>query len=291
MRWRDRTIVAFDTETTGLQPFGGDRVIEFGGVKLQLDESGDVVFREDVSFLINPGIPIPRKVTELTGISDKDVRGKPSFADVAHEISELFIDTITVAHNYPFDAAFLRRELGLAGVDWHEPMAAIDTVDVSRRVYPNERSHRLGELVKRVGVKLDNWHRATDDAAACGLAFIEMAKRADLPDDLHEMLDWANAIGRPPEGGITIDPLGVPIFAEGPHAGDRVAEHPLHLAWMTRAKVRGERGWQFRFAESTRRWAARWLEVRGSGRARSSPKSFRTTDWTLDSCIADPRAC
>ncbi len=73
MQWRRHPIVAFDTETTGLEPFAGDRIIEFAAVVLELGPDGRVARREDHSFLVNPGIPIPRKVTEITGIADHHV--------------------------------------------------------------------------------------------------------------------------------------------------------------------------------------------------------------------------
>ncbi len=108
--------------------------------------------------------------------------------------------------------------------------------------------------------------------------------------DLQALLDWANAIGRPPEDGpLDLDANGHPVFREGPHQGARVADHPLHLAWMDKARVRDAEGWRWRYPESTRRWARRWLEVRAAGRAVQNPKTFHSTDWTLDPCIADPR--
>ena len=91
-------------------------------------------------------------------------------------------------------------------------------------------------------------------------------------------------------GPLRVDAYGTPTFAEGPHAGEAIFEHPLHLAWIEKAKVRRADGWHFRYPESTRQWVRRWLKVRASGRARQSVKSFRADDWTLDSCIASSRA-
>ncbi|MFT7519326.1 MAG: hypothetical protein ACI9MC_001466 [Kiritimatiellia bacterium] len=117
-----------------------------------------------------------------------------------------------------------------------------------------------------------------------------MARRHDVDDDLHAMLDWARAIGRPPVNGpIGPDEDGRIVFLEGEHQGSLVGQHPLHLQWMAMARVRGPEGWVFRFPQSTRHWIARWLRVRGSGRARQNPKSFRSQDWVLDSCITDDR--
>ncbi len=290
MRWKSSAIVAFDTETTGLEPFAGDRIIEFAAVVLQLDDDGHVAAREDHSFLINPGIPIPRKVTEITGINDADVMDAPAFEVVADDIESILRDSVSVAHNYPFDLAFLTKEFQRIGRWWPEPIAEIDTVDLSIRCFADARSHKLSDVCARVGVTLDGAHRATNDAAACGEVFAALARRHDVEDDLQAMLDWAGAIGRPPEiGPIGIDEHSRVVFVEGPHRDAPVAEHPIHLAWLEKARERTDNGWRFRFPESTRSWVRRWLEVRGAGRAKQNPKSFHSEDWVLDSCIATRR--
>ncbi|MBX2803924.1 MAG: 3'-5' exonuclease [Myxococcales bacterium] len=294
MKWKQLPILAFDTETTGLEPFGGDRVIEFAAVELRLGPDGSVEDRIDHSWLINPERDIPRKVTEITGISASDVADKPRFIDVAEQIHKLLANAVTVAHNYPFDLAFLtrefddvRRQTGERSMHWPEPLAEVDTVDLSMRTFPDARSHRLADLTERLNVELERAHRATDDAAACGLCFVEMARRKEVEDDLQAMLDWANAIGRPPEDGpIGSDDTGRTVFLQGPHEGKQVSQFPVHLAWMNKARVRGPDGWRWRFSEGVRRWTQRWLEVRGAGRAKQNPKTFHAQDWVLDPCVA-----
>lgn len=293
MKWKSLPIVAFDTETTGLEPFGGDRIIEFAAVVLQLGPDGRVAHREDHNFLVNPERPIPRKVTEITGISEADVAGAPPFAAVAHRIHALFQGAVTVAHNYPFDMAFLSAELERVGLHWPEPLAEIDTVDLSMKVFPDARSHKLSDLSDRLDVRLERAHRATDDAAACGYSLAEMARRHGdgLEDDLQSLLEWAQAIGRPPEDGpFDLDPHGRVVFAEGPHRGEPVSRFPVHLAWMNKARTRVDGRWRWRYSDSVRGWAQRWLEVRGAGRAKQSAKSFHASDWVIDSCLARPRA-
>lgn len=291
MRFRHLPIIAFDTETTGLHAFDGDRVIEVGVVKLELDAEGEVVNRTDFSRLVNPGIPIPRKATEITGIRDSDVANKPPFSDIAQELHGLLGQGIAVAHNFPFDLAFLDQEFRKAGMNWPEPTAEVDTVDLSIKLFPDANGHKLGDLAQRCNVLLENAHRATDDAAACGLAFAHLLRRAEVGDDLQELLDWANAIGRPPaEGPLQPGGDGRIAFDEGPHAGRPIVEHPLHLSWMTKARTRTAQGWQFRYAESTRRWIERWLNIRGAGRARGSQKGLHPDGWQIDSCIAMDRA-
>jgi DNA polymerase III epsilon subunit family exonuclease len=287
VRFKHLPIVAFDTETTGLNPFDGDRVIEVGIVTLTLDERGEVVDRQDYSQFVNPGIPIPRKVTEITGIRDSDVLDAPTFADIAFDVHERLGAGIAVAHNFPFDLAFLAQELRLSGLGWPYPIAEVDTVDLSMKVFPDAGSHKLGDLAKRCDVPLENAHRATDDAAACGLALAHLMRRRDLEDDLQALLDWAEAIGRPPADGTFADgERGGFVFADGPHAGRSIEEHPLHLGWMLKARVKGPNGWQYRYTDATRRWVRRWLDVRGSGRAKGGVKPVHPDAWQLDSCIA-----
>lgn len=290
MKWKHLPVVAFDTETTGLEPFAGDRIIEIAAVVFDLDAEGRVANRRSWSTFVNPERDVPRKVTEITGIKPEQVTSAPRFAEVADELSALIRNAVTVAHNYPFDLAFLTKEFEAVGRHWPEPLAEVDTVDLSMRTYPDAKSHRLSDLAERLGIELERAHRATDDAGACGAAFAELVRRHGIPDDLQVMLDWANAIGRPPEDGpLGPDEHGRIVFLEGPHTGRPVAEHPIHLAWMDKARMRGPDGWRWRYPDSVRRWVRRWLEVRGAGRARGGQKGVHPTDWALDPCIAVPR--
>ncbi len=290
MLWNQLPIVAFDTETTGLDPFGGDRVMEVAFVVLRTDANGRVASAEPHVHLVDPGIPIPRKVTEITGLTDADVQGKPPFSAIAAEVAELLGSGIAVAHNLPFDVAFLRRELEAAGVPWREPIASIDTVDLSMRLYGEVKGHKLSDVVKRLDIELTEAHRARNDAEACGRAFLEMARRHDAPAELEALLDWADAIGQPPiDGPFGVDAWGVPVLAFGEHEGEAVWEHPTLLAWVSKARVRRNDGWDWRFPESARRWADRYLRIRTAGRMVQGSKSFRAADWTLDPCLHDAR--
>lgn len=304
MRWKDRAIVAFDTETTGLSPFAGDRVIEFAAAVFRLDADGRIASQESHAWLINPGIPIPRTASEVSNITDKDVADAPRFEDVANDIARLLADSITVAHNYEFDMAMLTNEFRLLNRDWPEPFAEVDTLNVSLKHFPDARSHKLSELCDRLGIVLTDAHRALNDASACGRCFVEMARRHDVNDDLQAMLDWANAIGRPPEDGpFASNAANQVILADdelrrralpsrpkdvGEDTWLRVSNHPTLLAWMEKARVRRPEGWDWRFPESTRRWIRRFLSVRGAGRSRTTPKGFHAADWVLDSGIAIP---
>lgn len=282
-------VVAFDTETTGLSPFGGDRIIEFAAVTLHLGEDGRVSDIESYSCLINPGMPIPRVTREITGITDADVVDAPSFGEVADNIRKLLQDAVTVAHNYAFDHAFLSEEYRRIEQGWPEPLAEVDTVDVSLRCFPDQRGHKLIDVCNRLDIRLEGAHRATNDAEACGRCFVELARRHQVADDLQTMLDWAHAIGRPPADSVLeMDPEGHVVFGTGPYAGNPIAAHPIHLAWMLKARELGPSGWTYRFTEKTRGWIKRWLDVRGAGRAKQNAKPSRPDSWMLDPCIATP---
>lgn len=292
MDWRKQRIVAFDTETTGLSPFDGDRVIEFAAVEIFVDSHGRVVRTIPHAMLFNPGIPIPSKVVQLTGIDDAKVAKEPPFEEKARQVRELLANSICVAHNFPFDRAFLSAELRRSGLNWPDPVGEIDTVDLSIKCFPDAQSHKLGDVARRLGIRLEEAHRATHDAEACGRAFVEMARMNDAPSDLHGMLDWADALGHPPENAaIRVGPQGVTVFTEGEHAGQPVEHHPVTLQWMTMARKRQDGAWHYRYPESLRRWAARFLKVRGAGRARQAPKSPGPEDWGIDSnALPLPRA-
>lgn len=283
MRWQDLRIVAFDTETTGLNPENGDRVIEFAAVELRIDPAGHVRDTKAHVFLFDPGIPIPREASDVSGIKDEDVAGAPKFETRAVEIQKLLQGAIAVAHNFPFDQRMLSAELKRVDLRWPVCAAEIDTVDLSRHFFPEAKSHKLGELAQRLEIPLENAHRADHDAEACGRAFLAIARKHAAPPDLAALLEWADAIGDPPATGhLGRNGDGVLVFLEGPKAGEPVEAHPDLLAWMQYARERTAGGWGLRYPESARRWAERWLRIRGSGRATQGLKGFGAGDWGLD---------
>lgn len=283
MRWSDCRVVAFDTETTGLLPHEGDRIMEFAAVELRVDASLRVTSVKPHDFLINPEMPIPRKATQVTGIQDDDVADAPVFAERASDVFRLLKDAVVVAHNLPFDLAFLRMELERAGSSWPPTRAEVDTLTLSKRRMSELKVHKLGEVARVLGVPLDNAHRATNDAEACGRVMVEMARKFDAPVELDGFVEWADAMSPPPETGhLALGSRGLPVFLTGPYKGEPVESHPDHLQWMTLALERHEGRWRSRFPDSVQRWARRWLRVRGSGRIRANPRGQSSADWNLD---------
>jgi DNA polymerase III epsilon subunit-like protein len=285
MRWRELSLIAFDTETTGLHPEEGHRVIEFAGIEFRLNPDGSIKQAIPHHYLFNPEIPIPKEATEVSGIRDEDVAKSPVFAQHAQAIHKLLSTCLSIAHNFPFDQRFLSYEFSRVGLRWPSPPAEIDTLDLSRAFFPEARSHKLVELAARLDIPLQGAHRATNDAEACGRCFFELARRQNAPDDLAGLLDWAGAVGHPPETGhLGRSPDGSIIFLEGEHKGDTVESHPDSLMWMTVALQFVGGQWRKRYPEAVCNWIERWLRCRASGRAlgAGNMKGFGPAEWGID---------
>ena len=152
--------VVLDLETTGLSCLY-NRMIEFGAVKI---ENGLEVGRMDI--LVNPGVPIPQKIIEITNITNEMVKDKPTAKEALPKIVEFLGDAILVTHNADFDFNFLQEELRRNNM----PLLTnpvIDTLALSRYLFPESRNHRLGSLCRNIDVEYDEdaAHRADYDAS------------------------------------------------------------------------------------------------------------------------------
>jgi DNA polymerase III epsilon subunit family exonuclease len=138
-RLTDITLLAFDTETTGLSPIM-HRLVEIGAVRFRLDDRELATFQT----LINPQILIPHDVQRVHGITDRMVRGKPTVEHVLPQFIEFLgeSDTILLAHNAPFDLGFLAMAFTRLGMTF-PPHHLFDTLEMTRRLYPTWPSHRL----------------------------------------------------------------------------------------------------------------------------------------------------
>jgi DNA polymerase-3 subunit epsilon len=157
-------IAVIDFETTGISPGQGDRATE---VAIVLTENGQVVDR--FQSLMNAGVHIPAFITQLTGITNAMVAGAPPAEAVMAEAARFVGELPMVAHNASFDRRYWIAELARAGVPAPQPFAC--TVLLSRRLYPEAPSHKLGSLVDWFHLpRTGRAHRALADAEmAAGL--------------------------------------------------------------------------------------------------------------------------
>ncbi len=170
---KDVTFVCFDLETTGLS-IRYDRITEFGAVKIV---NGFVTDRLDI--LINPTIPIPKKIEEKTNITNEMVKDQPTFKEVYNKIHEFIKGSVLVSHNIEFDFGMLNEAMERDGFG-SLTMSAIDTLALSRYIFPENQNHNLGALCRRLDVNYDteSAHRADYDAEVLSKCF--MALRADF---------------------------------------------------------------------------------------------------------------
>lgn len=159
MKLRERSLVFFDLETTGLNPWRGDRLIEIGAVR-----SVNQAVTETFSVLVNPLRPIPPEVSSVHGITDEDVRGAATQDDVIPKFIEFIGEDVLLAHNASFDIGFLSSALKDLGMPIPENIV-VDTLTLSRKLFPEYDRHSLDILRERYALASGGFHRATRDAA------------------------------------------------------------------------------------------------------------------------------
>ena len=139
--------IVLDTETTGLDPMSGDRIVEIGIVELFNHMPTGRTFHR----YLDPQRTMPRDAFEIHGLGDDFLRGKPTFAAVARDFLDFVADAPMVIHNAPFDMGFINAELARAGLAALPAKQAIDTATIARRRYPGA-SNSLDALCRRFGV-------------------------------------------------------------------------------------------------------------------------------------------
>lgn len=165
----DEEVIVFDIETTGLSPQSCN-ITEIGAVRVK---SGEVL--EEFNMLTDPGIPIPEKITELTGITDEMVAGQPSNAEAVKAFLDFCGDRMLIAHNADFDTSFIRKVSGEAGLEFNN--SYLDTVSMSRYVNPELKKHKLDILADYFKLGEFNHHRASDDAKMLAEIFYRMTDK------------------------------------------------------------------------------------------------------------------
>lgn len=169
----DGTFICFDIETTGLSA-ARDKITEIGAVKV---ENG--VITDKFSTFVNPEMPIPQKITQLTGITDEMVKDAPSQSEAVSAFLEFAGDNVLVAHNAPFDTSFIAKACEDMGREYN--YTSIDTVAISRAILTDIKNCKLDTVAKFLRLGEFNHHRATDDAEMLAKIFITLCRR--LTDD------------------------------------------------------------------------------------------------------------
>ena len=177
--------VVFDLETTGFSPVN-NRIIEIGAVKV---EHGEITDR--FSTFVNPQVPIPFRIEELTSINDNMVMDAPVIEEILPQFLEFVGDAVLVAHNAGFDVSFMEENCRRLGQE--QTFTYLDTVALARILLPQLNRFKLDTVAKALHINLHHHHRAVDDAectAEIFLKFVEMLEKQDVFD-----LDGINELG------------------------------------------------------------------------------------------------
>lgn len=163
--------IVLDTETTGLDPLNGDRIVEIGCVELVNHIQTGSVFHS----YLDPECAMSFAASEISGITDEMLRGKPKFADIASELLAFIGEDPLIIHNAAFDLAFLNAELGRAGRGALSLARAIDTLLIARRKFPGAPAS-LDALCKRFNIDLAERvkHGALLDARLLAEVYLEL---------------------------------------------------------------------------------------------------------------------
>jgi DNA polymerase III subunit epsilon len=165
----DLTYTVFDTETTGLDPSGGDEIISIGAFKIV---NGKLLENEKFDQLIDPQRTVPPASTRIHGLTKEHLKGKPTLEVVLPRFEQFAKNTVLIAHNGAFDLRFLEIKESLTGIRFNHPI--LDTLILSSLISPHLESHNLEVLAERYHLAIKNRHSALDDALLTGRIFLKM---------------------------------------------------------------------------------------------------------------------
>ena len=159
MPLRSLTYVPFDLETTGLDPSGGDEIIQVGAIRIV---NGRLQHHETIDQLVDPQRELPPIATEITGITPEMLVGQPTVKEVLPELKSFVEHAVMVAHNAAFDMRFLELNEIRTRVRFSNPV--LDTLLLSTVVHPNLEDHTLDGIAKRMNIPIVGRHTALGDA-------------------------------------------------------------------------------------------------------------------------------
>jgi len=163
--------VLFDTETTGLDPLNGDRVIEFAGLEL----INDLPTGEYFHTLIDPERDVPADATRIHGFTNAHLQGKPKFAEIAAQLLDFIKDDPLVAHNAPFDFGFLDAEFARLRLPALNRARMVDTLELAKKRFPG-MPNSLDALCRRFEIDLSarTSHNALLDCKLLADVYVEL---------------------------------------------------------------------------------------------------------------------
>lgn len=168
----------FDTETTGLNPEKGDRIIEIAAIQI-IDQK---ISNETFVTLFNPERPLAPEAAKVNGITPEMVEDAPHIKDILPYFLEFVGTSTLVAHNAEFDMKFLRAEMKNCGLKNRLP-PVLCTLEMSRQHFSFQRHHNLDAVTKRFNIKISNRHRALGDVIATAQVFLEFQKMNNSSSD------------------------------------------------------------------------------------------------------------
>ena len=231
--------IFFDTETTGLNPESGDRVVDIGCVEMVNRQ----LTGRHLHFYLNPERDMPEEAFRVHGLSSEFLADKPKFADVVDELLEFMRGAELVIHNAAFDVGFINAELKRCGrAPLHECVASVrDTLLMARDMFPG-KANSLDALCRRLEVDNSNrgLHGAVKDAELLAEVYIRLTRGQDslVIDD--------SATATPGQGGdlevaaIDFSAFALPVIAA---SDEELALHDKVLAELDKASG-GKRIWQ-----------------------------------------------
>jgi DNA polymerase III subunit epsilon len=221
--------IVFDTETTGLSPLGGDRMVEIGCVELVNRVETGRTFHA----YFNPGRPMPSEAQAVHGLSDAFLAAKPGFHDLCEELLEFIGDSPLVAHNASFDFGFLNHELGACGRAIICMTRMIDTLVLARQRHPGAK-HSLDALCTRYGIdrSLRVKHGALIDAQLLAQVYVELTGGRQIGLSLAALDEGVE------DGSGRADEIAIPVIVEirppRPHAPseEEIERHAAFVAGL-----------------------------------------------------------
>jgi DNA polymerase-3 subunit epsilon len=215
--------IIFDTETTGLSPAGGDRMVEIGCIEM----IGRIETGRHYHCYFNPERAMPSEAEAVHGLSDIFLSDKPRFADKADELLEFIGDSPLVAHNASFDFGFLNHELERSGRQMVCMTRMIDTLMLARSRHPGAK-HSLDALCTRYGVDRSQRikHGALLDAQLLAQVYIELTRGRQI--GLGLIADTSSTT----ISASSVAPAPRPVRPPRPHAAPaaEVARHRAFIA-------------------------------------------------------------